>query len=62
MTISTDEETRLTDILNTVNDDHLSGWDKGFMEAIREEYEENGSSIFISGKMWAQLNRIMARQ
>ena len=58
VTISTDEEATLAEILNTINDDTLRGWDKGFITGIREEYEDNGSEIFISGKMWVQLRRI----
>jgi len=62
MTISTDEEATLADILNTINGDLLFGWDKKFITGVREDYEEIGSEIFISGKMWAQLRRIRDAQ
>jgi hypothetical protein len=58
MSINTEEEERLMEILNTIRDCDLRGWNKEFISDIRSQYEEIGSEIFISGKMWKNLNRI----
>lgn len=53
-----DEEERLAELLTKVEPDDLRGWDKTFFLDISARYQDEGAALFVSGKMWKNLNRI----
>ncbi len=58
MSLTLDEEEQLAGILTRVEPEELKGWDKSFFLDISARYQEEGAALFVSGKMWKNLNRI----
>lgn len=62
MSLTDDEVARLDEIMAAMDDirGKLTGWNKTFFEDIEQQYEAKGGELYLSKKMWANLERIYA--
>lgn len=68
MALTQDEVARLEEIIAAVGairgrlrDGPADGWsDRRFFDDIERRYDEEGADLFISGKMWKILERLMS--
>lgn len=65
MSLTNDEVARLEEIIAAVSEvrqklrDPPNGWsDRRFFDDIERRYDEEGADLYISPKMWANLERI----
>ena len=56
--LSMEDESWLSDLLETVDDDRLTAWQRGFIDDIRKRFEANDPGLFISPRMRVQLIKI----
>jgi hypothetical protein len=63
MALSMEEESWLSDLLESVDDDdeRLSTWQRGFIADIRKRFENDGQAFFLSPKMKVKLQEIEER-
>ena len=58
MSLTPAQEEEVQSLVDLVDHDRLTEWEKNFLMDLGKQYEERGSETIVSAKMWTILNRI----